>query len=88
MLTFVMGVGSVAVAQPVELRSIRQVSFTGDGPVTMGLIDALRKNDGATGAPADAMCACLLELRRIAESQGRLDFDIVVEPTVTAIRST
>src|SRR6185436_4545008 len=79
MLTFVMGVGSVAVAQPVELRSIRQVSFTGDGPVTTELIDALRKNDGATGAPADAMCARLLELQKIAESQGRIDFGVVVE---------
>jgi hypothetical protein len=79
MLTFVMGVGSVAVAQPVELRSIRQVSFTGDGPITTELIDALRKNDGATGQPADAMCACLLELQRVAESQGRIDFDVVVE---------
>jgi len=79
MLTFVMGVGSVAVAQPVELRSIRQVSFTGDGPVTTELIDALRKNDGAIGAPADAMCACLLELQRIADSQGRIDFGVVVE---------
>jgi surface antigen-like variable number repeat protein len=78
-LLFVMGVGSVAVAQPVELRSIRQVSFTGDSPVTTELIDALRKNDGATGAPADAMCACLLELQRIAESQGRIDFGVVVE---------
>ena len=79
MLTFVMGVGSVAVAQPVELRSIRQVSFTGDGPGTTELIDALRKNDGATGAPADAMCACLLEVRRIAESQGRIDFGVGIE---------
>ena len=79
MLTFVMGVGSVAGAQPVELRSIRQVSFTGDDPVTTELIDALRKNDDAIGAPADAMCASLLELRRIAESQGRIDFDVVVE---------
>jgi hypothetical protein len=79
MLTFVMGVGSAAAAQPVELRSIRQVSFTGDGPVTTELIDVLRKNDGATSAPADAMCACLLELQRIAESQGRLDFGVVVE---------
>ena len=79
MLTFLMGVGSVAGAQPVELRSIRQVSFTGDDPVTTVLIDELRKNDDAIGAPADAMCACLLELRRIAESQGRIDFDVVVE---------
>jgi hypothetical protein len=79
MLAFVMGVGSVAVAQPVELRSIRQVNFTGDDPVTTELIDALRQNEGATGAPADAMCASLLELRRIAESQGRLDFGVVVE---------
>jgi hypothetical protein len=78
MLTFVMGVGSVAVAQPVELRSIRQVSFTGDDPVTTELIDALRKNDGAPGAPANAMCACLLELQRIAESQGRIDFGVVI----------
>jgi hypothetical protein len=79
MLTLVMAVGSVAGAQPVELRSIRQVSFTGDDPVTTELIDALRKNDGATGAPADAMCACLLELQRIADSQGRIDFGVVVE---------
>ena len=79
MLTFAMGVGSVAVAQPVELRSIRQVSFTGDGPVTTELIDALRTNNGATSAPADAMCACLLELQKIAESQGRIDFGVVVE---------
>jgi len=74
-----MGVGSVAVAQPVELRSIRQVSFTGDGSGTTELIDALRENDGATRAPADAMCACLLELQRIADSQGRIDFGVVVE---------
>jgi hypothetical protein len=79
MLTFVVGIGSVAVAQPVELRSIRQVSFTGDDPVATELIDALRKGDGATGAPADAMCARLLDLRRIAESQGRIDFRVVVE---------
>ena len=46
MLTFVMGVRSAAVAQPVELRSIRQVSFTGDGPVTTELIAALRKETG------------------------------------------
>jgi hypothetical protein len=79
MLTCVMGVGSIAVAQPVELRSIREVSFTGDGPDTTELIDALRKNAGATGAPAEAMCACLLELQRIADSQGRIDFGVVVE---------
>jgi hypothetical protein len=76
MLTCVMGVGSIAVAQPVELRSIREVSFTGDGPDTTELIDALRKNAGATGAPAEAMCACLLELQRIADSQGRIDFGV------------
>jgi Surface antigen variable number repeat len=79
MLAFVIVFGSVALAQPVDLRSIRRVSFTGDDPVTTELIDSLRKNDGATGAPADAMCTCLLELRRIAESQGRIDFGVVVE---------
>jgi hypothetical protein len=79
MLTCVMGVGSIAVAQPVELRSIREVSFTGDGPDTTELIDALRENAGATGAPAEAMCACLLELQRIADSQGRIDFGVVAE---------
>jgi hypothetical protein len=78
-LTLVMGVGSVAVAQPVQLRPIHQVSFTGDDPVTTELIDEVRKDEGAAGAPADAMCACLLELQRIAESQGRLDFGVVVE---------
>jgi outer membrane protein insertion porin family len=77
-LMLVLGAGSVAVAQPVELRSIRRVSFTADGPDTMALVDALRRNDSA-GAPADEMCTCLLELRRIAESQGRLDFTVVAE---------
>jgi len=79
MLLLVVGTESVAVAQPVELQSIRRVSFTGDDPDAMELIDALRKDHGTTGAPADEMCACLLELQRIAESQGRLDFSVVAE---------
>lgn len=79
MLILVVGTGSVAVAQPVELQSIRRVSFTGHDPDTMELIDALRKDHGTTGTPADEMCACLLELQRIAESQGRLDLSVVAE---------
>lgn len=33
----------------------------------------------ATAGPADPLCASLLEARRLAESEGRLDFDVVVE---------
>jgi hypothetical protein len=79
MLMFVAGAGSVAVAQPVELPSIRRVSFTADDPDTTELIDTLRQNHGASGVPAAALCACLLELQRIAESQGRIDLGVVVE---------
>jgi hypothetical protein len=76
MLVFVLGVGSSAVAQSGGRQSVR---FTGDGPVTTELIDALRKKHGALGAPVDAICACVLDARKIAESQGRIDFNVVVE---------
>jgi hypothetical protein len=79
MLMLVVSAGSVGVAQPLELQSIRRVSFTGDDPDTIELIDALRKEHGTTGAPGDEMCASLLELQRIAESQGRLDLNVVAE---------
>jgi outer membrane protein insertion porin family len=79
MALLVVGVHSVAGAQPPQMQWIRQVSFTGDGPDTSGLIDALCNNHIAIEPPADAMCACLLELQRIAESQGRLDLSVVVE---------
>lgn len=49
MLMLVIGVGTVAGAQPVELQSIRHV------------------------------CASLLDAQRIAESQGRIDFSVVVD---------
>jgi hypothetical protein len=78
-LMFVLGVASVAGAQSGGLQSIRHVRFTGDGPVATALIDALREKHGATGAPVDAICACALEARKIAESQGRIDFNVVVE---------
>jgi hypothetical protein len=81
MLMLFVGVGSVALAQPVELQSIRRVSFTGDGPDTVALIEALRENSVTTGSPGDEVCACLVELQKIAESQGRLDFSVVVDPT-------
>jgi hypothetical protein len=55
------------------------VTFTGDTPATTKLIDALRRDHGATGAPADAMCACLLEAQQVAESQGRIDFGVAAE---------
>jgi len=77
----VVGAASVAVAQPVELRSIRRVSFTRDDPDAVELIDAIRKDQGMATSPADEMCACLLELQRIAESQGRLDLNVVAETT-------
>jgi hypothetical protein len=55
------------------------VSFSGDDPVTTELIDAIRKDHGETGPAGDVMCACLLDARRIAESQGRVDFSVAIE---------
>lgn len=79
MLLIVVSAASVAVAQPVELRSIRQVNFAGEDPETTQLIDALRKDHGDTGTPGDAMCACLLDVQRIADSQGRIDLTVLVQ---------
>ena len=78
MLMFIVGVFSGAAAQPVELRSVGQVSVGGDDPVAAEVVDAFRKDHGDTGWPADVMCACLLEARRIAESQGRIDFRVAI----------
>src|SRR5918992_4951733 len=33
----------------------------------------------AAAEPADPLCEYLLEARRVAESEGRLDFDLVIE---------
>src|SRR5262245_11094687 len=79
MLMLVIGVVSGAAAQPVELQSVRQASLIGDDPVAADVIDAFRTNHGDTSRPADVMCACLLEARRIAESQGRIDFSVAIE---------
>ncbi len=77
---FVVTIGRGAFAQPVELPAIRHLSITGDDLDTMEMIDAIRKNHD-TATPAYAMCANLLELQRIAESQGRIDLTVVVETT-------
>ena len=77
---FVVTLGRGAFAQPVELPAIRHLSIIGDDPDAMEMIDAVRKNHD-TATPADAMCANLLELQRIAESQGRIDLTVVVETT-------
>jgi hypothetical protein len=79
MVIAVVGVHAVAGAQPVQMQSIRQVSFIGDDADATDLIDALLTRDDATAAPVNAMCACLLELTRISESQGRLDLSVVVK---------
>ncbi|HET9268784.1 MAG TPA: hypothetical protein VFO31_11500, partial [Vicinamibacterales bacterium] len=79
MLMFAIGVVSGAAAQPVELQSVRQVSVSGDDPVAAEVVDAFRTDHRDTSRPAGVMCACLLEARRIAESQGRLDFSVAIE---------
>ena len=78
-LVVIIAVSSGAAAQPVELQSVRQVSLRGDDPVAAEVVDAFRKDHRDTSRPADVMCACLLEARRIAESQGRIDFSVAVE---------
>ena len=75
----VVGAGSAAVAQPAALPSIGTVRFAGDAPFAAEMFDALSKDERSSGMPADALCACLLEVRRIAESQGRIDFSVAVE---------
>ena len=79
MLMFSIGVQSGAAAQPVELQSFRQASVSGADPVAAEVVDAFRKDHRDTGGPADLMCATLLEARRIAESQGRIDFSVAIE---------
>jgi len=76
---FIIGVVSGAAAQPVELQSVRQVSVSGEDPVAAEVVEAFRQDHRDTSRPADVMCACLLEARRIAESQGRIDFSVAIE---------
>ena len=78
-MLLLLGVGSSTGTQSGGLPSIRHVGVTGDDPVAIELLDALRKKRGATGAPSDAMCACALDARTMAESEGRIDFSVVVE---------
>jgi hypothetical protein len=78
-LVVVVGIASIATAQPVDLRAIRHVSFAPDDPDATELIEAIREDHGASVAAGEAMCACLLDAHTIAESQGRLDFSVVAE---------
>ena len=72
---------SVAAAQVTgEPLAIRDVRFTGDAALIPDALDTLFEDHRQRGRSAiAALCACLLEARRIAESDGRLDFSAVVE---------
>ncbi len=83
MVMCVVGAGSAALAQPAALPSIGTVRFAGDAPFAAEMFDALSKDERSGGTPADALCACLLEVRRIAESQGRIDFSVAIETNGT-----
>ena len=72
-------VAATAAASPAA-EPVRQIRFTSD---TAPSSDALNKRFEELKAkgrsPVDALCACLLGARDIAESQGRIDFAVVVE---------
>lgn len=81
MIACVVAGPSVAAAQvsgdPVAIRDVR---FTGDAALIPDALDTLFEDHRQRGRSAiDALCACLLEARRIAESDGRLDFSAGVE---------
>lgn len=63
-----------------EPLPIRDARFTGDAALISDALDTLFEDHRLRGrSTIDALCACLLEARRIAESDGRLDFSAVVE---------
>ena len=72
---------SLAAAQVTdEPLPIRDVRFTGDAALISDALDTLFEDHKLRGrSTIDALCACLLEARRIAESDGRLDFSAAVE---------
>ena len=81
MLSWLIACASVAAAQTGdEPLAVRNVRFTGDAAPASEAFDTLFTDHKRHGrSPIDALCACLLEARRIAESHGRLDFSAVVD---------
>jgi hypothetical protein len=63
-----------ATAEPLAYR-IREVRFIGDSTLSSERLAKVFEDLKQRGrSTAHALCGCLLEARRIAESQGRLDF--------------
>ena len=72
---------SVAAAQATdEPLVIRDVRFTVDAALAPEtLARRLEDQRQHSRSPIDALCGCLLDVRRIAETEGRLDFSAMVE---------
>jgi hypothetical protein len=72
-------VAATATASPAA-EPVRQVRFTADPAPSSDVLNKRFEELRAKGrSPLDALCACLLGARDIAESQGRIDFAVVVE---------
>lgn len=80
-LLYLVAHASISAAQPTgETLAVREVRFTGDALLTSAALDAHLTRHREHGKPTiDALCACLHDARRIAESQGRLDFTAAVD---------
>ena len=71
-------VTATATASPAE--PVRQVRFVTDAALSSNTLDKRFEELRTKGrSPLDALCACLVDARRIAESQGRLDFAALIE---------
>ena len=72
-------VAAPAPASPAA-EPVRQVRFTADpAPSSDVLIKRFEELRAKGRSPLDALCACLLAARDIAESEGRIDFAVVIE---------
>ena len=81
MLSWLVAWASVAAAQATdEPLVIRDVRFTVDAALAPEtLTRRLEDHRQHSRSTIDALCACLLDVRRIAETEGRLDFSAMVE---------
>lgn len=72
-------VAATATAAPAA-EPVRLVRFTADeAPLSDALNKRFEELRVKGRSPVDALCACLLGARDLAESQGRIDFAVVVE---------
>ena len=81
MLSWLVACASVAAAQATdEPLAIRDVRFTVDAALAPETLATRLEDHRHRGrSTIEALCACLLDVRRIAETEGRLDFSAMVE---------